>query len=173
MRATGVDAAGARAWPVFDHLAALTDERGLFEHALHAAPRTEHGYCLDDAARGLVVTCREPQRGPVVLRLHARYLEFVLAALSADGTCHNRMGPDGGWQDEPGLGDWWGRAIWGLGIAAAHSPGAGQRARALSGFRVAAQQRAPYSRSMVFAALGAGELVRAHPGEPAARALLR
>ena len=25
--------------PVFDHLATLTDDRGLFEHALHATPR--------------------------------------------------------------------------------------------------------------------------------------
>src|SRR5205814_2148472 len=101
------------------------------------------------------------------------YLEFVLAALSSDGTCRNRMGPDGTWRDEPGLGDWWGRAVWGLGVAAARSPAAGQRARALSGFRVAAQQRSPSSRSMVFAALGAGALLRARPGEPAARSLLR
>jgi hypothetical protein len=159
--------------PVFDHLDALTDGRGLFEHALYATPRPEHGYCLDDAARGLVITCREPCPSPVVLRLHACYLEFVLAAVHADGTCHNRMGADGGWCDEPGLGDWWGRAVWGLGVAAARSPAAGQRARALSGFRVAAQQRAPFCRSMVFAALGAGEVLRARPGEPAARGLLR
>jgi hypothetical protein len=158
---------------VFDHLAALTDDRGLFEHALYATPRPEHGYCLDDAARALVVTCREPRPSPVVLGLHDCYLEFVLAAVTSDGTCHNRMGADGRWRDEPGLGDWWGRAVWGLGVAAATSPAAGQRARALSGFRVAAQQRSPFSRSMVFAALGAGELLRARPGEPAARRLLR
>ena len=30
--------------PVFDHLERLTDDRGLFEHALHAVPRREHGY---------------------------------------------------------------------------------------------------------------------------------
>ena len=29
--------------PVFDHLALLTDDRGLFEHARHAVPRREHG----------------------------------------------------------------------------------------------------------------------------------
>ncbi|MBN9620654.1 MAG: glycosyltransferase [Actinobacteria bacterium] len=159
--------------PVFDHLDALTDERGLFEHALFDSPRPEHGYCLDDVARGLVVTSREPRPSPVVARLHKRYLDFVLAATDADGTCHNRMGPDGAWRDRTGVGDWWGRAIWGLGVAAAHSPTAGQRARALAGFRVAAQQRSPFGRAMAFAALGAGEVLRTRPGEPTARALLR
>ena len=130
---TGAERQGtARIRPVFDHLDALTDRRGLFEHALLATPRVEHGYCVDDAARGLVVTCREPNPGAVVQRLHHRYLTFVLAAVRPDGTCHNRMDADGLWSDEPGLGDWWGRALWGLGVAAALSPAAGRRASAAS-----------------------------------------
>lgn len=157
---------------VFDHLDALTDDRGLFEHALLATPRVEHGYCVDDAARGLVVTCREPNPGPVVQRLHHRYLTFVLAAVHGDGTCHNRMDSTGNWSDEPGLGDWWGRALWGLGTAAAHSPTSGQRARALAGFRVAAQRRSPDARASAFAALGAAEVLRARAAEPSALALL-
>jgi hypothetical protein len=160
-------------WPGFEHLDALTDARGLFEHARLAAPRPEHGYCLDDAARGLLVTCREPHPDPVVVRLHELYLDFVLAAIDTDGACHNRMGRDGTWQDEPSVGDWWGRAVWGLGTAAARSRTAGQRARALVGFRIAAQQRSPFVRAMAFAALGAGEVLRARPGEPIARTLLR
>ena len=66
--------------PVFDHLERLTDDRGLFEHALHAFPRREHGYCVDDVARGLVVVCREPGPGPTASRLGRCYLAFVLAA---------------------------------------------------------------------------------------------
>ena len=124
---------GKRLRPVFDHLDALSDERGLFEHALFAAVRPEHGYCLDDAARALVVTSREPRPSPAVARLHERYLDFVLASLDTGGACHNRMSADGTWRDQPGVGDWWGRAIWGLGAAAGHSPTAGQRARALTG----------------------------------------
>ena len=49
--------------PLFDHLERLTDDRGLFEHARLAVPRREHGYCVDDVARGLVVVCREPRPG--------------------------------------------------------------------------------------------------------------
>ena len=46
------------------------------------------------------------------------------------------------------------------------------RARALGGFRIAAQRRSPHLRSMAFAALGAAELLSRRPDEVAARALL-
>ena len=97
--------------PVFDHLERLTDDRGLFEHALHTAPRREHGYCVDDAARGLVVVCHEPEPAPAARRLARCYLAFVLDALDPAGACHNRMAVDGQWRDEAGVGDWWGRAL--------------------------------------------------------------
>jgi hypothetical protein len=157
--------------PVFDHLERLTDDRGLFEHALLTVPRREHGYCVDDAARGLVVACREPEHGPG-RRLARCYLDFVLDALDPTGACHNRMSVDGQWRDEAGVGDWWGRALWGLGVAAASAPTPGMRARALGGFRLAAQCRSPYLRAMAFAALGAEEVLRTRPEEIAAVRLL-
>ena len=159
--------------PVFGHLDRLSDERGLFEHALLSVPRREHGYCVDDVARGLVVVCREPNATPTVRRLEACYLGFVLAAIEADGSCHNRMDADGHWRDDPGTGDWWGRAIWGLCVAAVHARTDGMRARALVGFRRAAQQRSQHTRSMAYAALGAAEVLALDPGEPAAVELLR
>ena len=158
--------------PVFDHLERLTDDRGLFEHALHTVPRREHGYCLDDVARGLVVVCHEPEPGPTARRLARCYLAFVLDALDPTGACHNRMAVDGQWRDEAAVGDWWGRALWGLGVAATSAQTPGMRARALGGFRIAAQCRCPHVRSMAFAALGAAELLRKRPDEMAARRLL-
>ena len=158
--------------PVFDHLERLTDDRGLFEHALHTVPRREHGYCVDDVARGLVVVCREPRPGPAARRLARCYLAFVLDALDPSGACHNRMTVDGQWGDEAAAGDWWGRALWGLGVAATRAQSPGMRARALGGFRIAAQCRSRHLRSMAFAALGAAELLSRRPDEVAARALL-
>ena len=158
--------------PVLDHLDRLTDDRGLFEHALHTIPRREHGYCVDDAARGLVVMCHEPEPGPTARRLARCYLAFVLDALDPTGACHNRMAVDGQWRDEAAVGDWWGRALWGLGVAATSAQTPGMRARALGGFRIAAQARSPHVRSMAFAALGAAELLRKRPDEMAARRLL-
>ena len=171
MTAGRVTPAGGGPLPVFDHLERLTDDHGLFEHALLTVPRREHGYCVDDAARGLVVVCREPEPGPG-RRLARCYLAFVLDALDPTGACHNRMAADGQWRDEAGVGDWWGRALWGLGVAATSAQTPGMRARALSGFRLAAQCRSPHVRPMAFAALGAAELLRGRPDEMAARRLL-
>jgi hypothetical protein len=164
---------GIQSGLIFDHLRSMSDQHGLFEHALYAIPRPEHGYCLDDVARGLVVVCREPRPGPAVLRLCQLYLDFTLAALQPDGSCHNRMNVAGDWTDAPALGDWWGRALWGLGVAAAHAPTEAIRARALLGFRTGARQRSQHLHAMSFAALGAGELLLSRPDEPAAQQLLR
>ena len=69
-----------------------------------------------------------------MLRLAERYLAFLTHAQDADGAFHNRLGYDRRWADEPGLGDWWGRALWGLGTAAARSPAPWIRAEALVAF---------------------------------------
>ncbi len=172
--ATVIVPAPAEAVPVhtFAHLARLTDDTGLFEHARHATPRREHGYCTDDVARGLVVTSREPDPSPEVLRLAERYLAFLTHAQDADGAFHNRLAFHRSWTDEPGLGDWWGRALWGLGTAAARSPARWIREDALVAFSRGATCRSASPRAMAFAALGAAELLRADPGNEPAAALL-
>jgi hypothetical protein len=159
--------------PVFDHLLRLTDDRGLFEHAELSVPRRDHGYCVDDVARALVVVCRESSADFTVRQLERRYLDFVLDGVQPDGTCHNRMDADGVWLDEPGTGDWWGRALWGLGVAGAHAHSTRGRLRALEGFRVAARQRSKHNRAMSYAALGAAEVLRVEPAERSAHDVLR
>src|SRR5207248_1674847 len=76
------------------------------------------------------------------------------------------------WADEPGLGDWWGRALWGLGTAAAHSPAPWIRNEALLAFTLGATQRSPALRAMAFAGLGAAEVLRSQPDDSAAASLL-
>jgi hypothetical protein len=158
--------------PPFAHLVRLSDDTGLFEHARHGIVRRAHGYCTDDVARGLVVTAREPNPSAVVAGLAERYLGFLTYAQDADGAFHNRLGYDRRWQDAPGLGDWWGRALWGLGSAVAHSPYAWIRQESLVTFTLGASRRSPSPHAMAFAGLGAAEVLRARPGDPAARALL-
>jgi hypothetical protein len=158
--------------PTFAHLVRLTDDTGLFEHARHAVVRREHGYCTDDVARGLVVTSREPRPTAQALRLAECYLAFLTHAQDADGAFHNRLGYDRRWSDEPGLGDWWGRALWGLGTAAARSPVAWIREEALVAFDAGAVRRSPAPHAMAFAGLGAAEVLRAHPDHDDAAALL-
>ena len=105
----------------FSHLLRLSDETGLLEHACGATPRRGYGYCVDDAARGLVVICREPEPDDALAKLAETYLALLAHAQAPDGRCRNRLSYDRRWEDEPGLGDWWGRALWGWGTAAARS----------------------------------------------------
>jgi hypothetical protein len=142
----------------FAHVLRLSDSTGLLEHACGATPRRSHGYCVDDAARALVVACRETDRSPGPARVAERCLAFVADALSPDGRCRNRLSYGRRWLDEPDVGDWWGRALWGLGTAAARHPDPWMRRDAAACFGTAACARSPWPRAMAFATLGAAEL---------------
>ena len=158
--------------PKFDHLLRMTDRRGTFEHARFAEPRPEHGYCTDDMARVLVVATREPNADGEVNGLARVAMQFLNDAQSYAGTCRNRMDSRGAWGDEPSLEDCWGRCIWGLGTAAAHSDVGLVRRLAVIQFERAAKVRSPWPRAMAFAALGAAELLSVDPGHSAAHQLL-
>jgi hypothetical protein len=145
--------------PPFTHLRRMTDAGGLYEHADGIVPRREHGYCLDDAARALVVVRREHDRRLDDLEEH--YLSFVLAAQHVDGRFRNRRGADLRWSGQPSVEDCWGRALWALGTA-------GDDDRAVAAFELGARWRSTSPRAMAFAALGAAELLVARPGHPAA-----
>jgi hypothetical protein len=158
--------------PIFDHLLRMTDHRGTFEHACFAEPRREHGYCTDDMARVLVVATREPESNRDVNRLAGVAVRFLNDAQSFAGTCRNRMDRNGRWTDEPALEDCWGRCLWGLGTAAAHSDVSLVRRLAVIQFERAAAVRSPSPRAMAFAALGAAELLTVEPGHQVARRLI-
>ena len=158
--------------PSFEHILRMTDQRGMFEHADGTAPRVECGYCLDDVARALVVVCREPEPEPALARLAGRYLSFVSRAQAPDGRCHNRLDRYGHWEDQPSAGDWWGRALWGLGTAVARGPSRWIRQTALARFEISVGQRSPDPHPMAFAALGAAEVLSVDPGHRGALGLL-
>ncbi|MGB8210237.1 MAG: glycosyltransferase, partial [Mycobacterium sp.] len=99
----------------------MTDHRATFEHACMTEPRRDHGYCTDDMARVLVVSTREPDAPSAVKGLARKALQFLNDAQSYNGSCRNRMDRAGNWTDQPTTDDHWGRCIWGLGTAAAHS----------------------------------------------------
>ena len=158
--------------PPFQHLLRLTDHVGLFEHADGVTPLREHGYCVDDVARGLVVVCREPSPRHELVTLARRYLYFLAQAQAPDGRFRNRLGYDRRWRDDPGTQDCWGRALWGLGTAAARGPAAAMREESLARFGSGAQFRSEWPHAMAFAALGAAEVLNILPDHPAALGLL-
>lgn len=152
----------------FAHLISLTDHRGVFEHALHAAPRREHGYCVDDVARALIVVVRDPDQGADLARHTDTYLRFLENAIGEDGLVRNRMDEHGEWSDEPTMGDWWGRLLWALGTAASHASQSSVRLRARRAFFRAADRQPADLRTAVFAALGAVHIAYEHPTDAAA-----
>jgi hypothetical protein len=156
----------------FRHLYRMTDQIGLLEHAKGIQPRHEHGYCVDDVARGLVVACREPSPSSQLITLGRRYLYFLGNAQAPGGEFRNRLGYDRHWRDQPGTQDCWGRALWGLGTAAARGPTQGVREESLARFTRGAQVSSPWPHAMAFAALGAAEILDEWPDHAGALTLL-
>ncbi|HUG84981.1 MAG TPA: hypothetical protein VMM13_10470 [Euzebya sp.] len=156
----------------YRHLLRMSDGRGTFEHARYDQPRHEHGYCTDDMARVLRVAVREPDPSPAVRQLAEVALRFLHDARDPDGRFRNRMDRYDRWLDRATVEDCWGRALWGLGTAAARGDIEWLRRSATAQFDAAAQQRSPMLRPMAFAALGAAELLAVHPDHQPARRLL-
>ena len=156
----------------FRHLQRLTDHIGLFEHAEGIVPRHEHGYCVDDVARGLIVVCREPSPEPELITSGRCYLHFLGQAQTPDGRFRNRLGADRRWHGQPGTEDCWGRALWALGTAAARGPTAAIREEACIRFSRSAQLSSAWPHATAFAALGAVEILEKWSNHRGALALL-
>jgi len=120
--------------PVYLHLSHLTDDRGVFEHALGDEPRREHGYCVDDVARALIVAVREPNQTLELGGIAGLCLRFLTSAIEPDGKSHNRLNSHGEWTDRASTDDCWGRSLWALGVAAVQAPMADTRDDALAAF---------------------------------------
>ncbi len=158
--------------PRFDHLVAMTTPLGTFEHALGAVPRPEHGFCVDDVARVLLVCAREPEPRTEVRALISVALDFLEASRDPSGACTNRRDVAGRWHGSPSTDDCWGRSVWGYGTAAARLDDPRSRARGFAGFVVAARQRSRWIRATAYAALGAAEVLDGDPDCLPARDLL-
>lgn len=159
--------------PSFAHVRAMTDRIGMFEHADHAVPRHEHGYCTDDMARLLIAVMREPDHDPTLHELGRTAFRFLAAAQTATGRARNRRSANGRWHGRPSVEDCWGRSVWAFGTTARRAPDEGTRSSARSYFDHAVKHRSPHRRAMAFAALGAAEMAAVAPRHSGARALLR
>jgi hypothetical protein len=158
--------------PPFRHLIRITDHISLLEQTEGMVPRHQRGYSVDDAARGLLIICREPSPRDELVTLARRYLYFIAHAQTPDGRFHGHLGYDRRWQDESRTGDEWGLALWGLGTAVARGPAAAIRGESLARFDCGAQLRSEWPHAMAFAALGAAEVLSVLPGHSVARGLL-
>jgi hypothetical protein len=156
----------------FDHLLAMSDAIGTFEHADHAEARVAHGYCTDDMARVLIAVAREPDPDRHVLELGRLAFRFLTDAQGVTGSVRNRRSASGRWQDDRRVDDCWGRSVWAFGTAARRAPEQWMRESGLAYFEHGAEPRSAWPRAMAFAALGAAEVLAVEPRHFAARRLL-
>jgi hypothetical protein len=153
-----------------DHLRALGGQRGLFEHAEFSRPRVDHGYCLDDNGRALVIISRAHLCGvefPAILG--DRCLSFVLHARHWDGWRH-RLTAEGRW-NRTSSDDAVGRALWGLGAAAGFWPEPTGRRRAARTLLRSLDFDSNWWRPIAYAVLGLSCLQAVEPGETLRAAL--
>jgi len=162
------------------HLLRMSDGIGILEHAEFARPRPEHGYCTDDNARLCVlaheltstVAPNDEPRRRILARLASIGLRFTLDAQEPSGEVRNRRGLGGGWTDEPGVNDSWGRAVHAFGVARGHARTAWERRAAAIAFDRACHHRTHHIRSMAFASLGAAAVLDSDPTHRGALDLL-
>lgn len=125
-----ISAAGSAARIDYRHLIAMTDDTGMLQHAKYSIPDRDHGYCIDDNARALIVACQAGRLGgrKEIERLVPIYLAFINQAFNSDNRrFRNFMSYDRRWLEDTGSEDSQGRALWGLGVASVMAPLSSQR----------------------------------------------
>jgi hypothetical protein len=157
--------------PDLRHPVRMTDDTGLFEHARGTVPRPAHGYCSDDAGRALAVTRR--WEDPTADRLSEIYLAFLSHLHLGSGRFALRMGHDRWFIDRDISDDACGRAIFGLGVAAASTAPRHVTEGARELFSMTTSFRSRWSHVMAYAALGAAAALADDPDQPHAAELLR
>jgi hypothetical protein len=156
--------------PTLRHLRRMTDDTSLFEHAIGSLPHRSLGYCTDDAGRGLAVAVRSDD--PDAEELAERWLSFLVQAHEGDGRFRIRMGFDRRWTDDPPSDDASGRAIFGIGVAAAASPWTHIRREARRLFDGVSTFRSDFPRATAHAVVGASDLFAADERCLSARSLV-
>jgi len=117
----GVPRANGQASPQINlgHFLAMCDDTGLFQHAVHSVPDRSHGYCVDDNARALLLSCALTSSDQERLSetVTARFAAFIQHAWNPQTRrFRNFMSFDRRWLEDQGSEDSHGRTLWALGV---------------------------------------------------------
>jgi glycosyltransferase involved in cell wall biosynthesis len=106
-----------------DHLRRMTDDTGMFQHAIFTVPNYCEGYTIDDNARALTVnTLLEELGNEETADLTSRYFAFVWYAFNAETRrFRNFMSYQRNWLEKSGSDDSHGRTLWALGTVLGRS----------------------------------------------------
>ena len=157
-----------------DHVAHMTADAGIFQHAVYNVPNYHEGFCTDDNARAFILCCLLEDSAISVAKadpdlLASRYLAFLAAAFhESSGRFRNFMNLEHRWLEDVGSEDSHGRALWAAGCGASRSNNDGHRRLSAHlferGLPVTAHFTSP--RAWAFTLIGIHEYERAHPGLP-------
>jgi hypothetical protein len=159
-------------WPLFpacrQHLDQISDEMGIWQHALGRWPNRAFGYCTDDLARGLEVDLLQSRRlgWSAVEHSAHRSLAFLEEAFNTSrGRFRNFRSAEGEWLDEVGSEDAHARALRALGLVVGGAPDRrlGNAAARLFRRALPASQSLAGLRPIAAALLGADAFLEAGP----------
>ena len=163
-----------------DHVNRLTDDTGIFQHAIFTIPNRAEGHTTDDNARALIFAVllaqisddRLAQAKAVTTDFSSRYLSFMEHAFDpAKGRFRNFLGYDRQWSEAEGSEDCHGRALWALGTVLGRSADQGldQGLRSAAGrlfeFSLPAVVEFYSPRACAYALLGIQEYLNSFPGD--------
>jgi glycosyltransferase involved in cell wall biosynthesis len=116
-----------------DHLFRMTDNTGIFQHAIFNVPNFAEGYCTDDNARAFILTLLLEETTSLATQrqfehLASTYVAFLWAAFDQE-TCRfrNFMDHQRRWLERAGSEDSHARALWAAGTALGRSTKEGHR----------------------------------------------
>lgn len=151
----------------------MCDDTGIFQHAVYSVPDRAHGYCVDDNARALILSCKLAQAGEtgVSQKMTASFAGFIQHAWNPDvSRFRNFMSFDRRWLEDTGSEDSHGRTLWALGDCARHDSDRSRRRWAMDLFARAApvvmQFHSP--RAWAFTLIGLDGYCQANPADDAA-----
>ena len=153
----------------------MTDAVGIIQHAVYSVPNRDHGYCIDDNARALMMMVRrsDDRRAAALASTYAAFVQHGWHP--SRRRFRNFMGYDRRWLEECGSEDSNGRTVWALGLTAGKARWPSIRHWALKLFDetgpIAAELSAPRARA--FAAFGGLALLESFPDNHVAHQLVR
>ncbi|MDB5684467.1 MAG: group 1 glycosyl transferase [Sphingomonas bacterium] len=162
--------------PSLEGIERMTDRTGMLQHSIYGIPDRDHGYCVDDNARALILMhmLDEPlaRRADELARVYASFVQH--AWNGKEGRFRNFMGFDRNWLEQAGSEDSFGRSLWSIGVTTARARRTDLRQWGLHLFnQVAAHTQALRSpRAWAFGMLGAAAVLEVHPGHALATSLL-
>ena len=172
-------APGALPRPALGGVRRMTDGVGMLQHSVHSVPDRNHGYCVDDNARALLLMHRLREVGTNTSETQAlaeTYSAFVHHAWNNDaGRFRNFMGYDRAWLEDVGSDDSVARAWWSVAVTASEAGSSALRqwARELGARITPHLDSFTALRTYAFLVLGLASLVRAEPILTHERALLQ